>query len=190
VQVRSNTLVGVDAQSGRLLWQYGQTAQDSPANIPTPVAQDGYVYSAASRSGGGLVKLNQAQEGMSAEPVYFSPRLPSGIGGTVLLDGHLYGTNGQVLLCTEFLTGDIKWQERGIGASSVCYADGRLYLHGENGDVALVEPSTESYQERGRFSPPNPPERGDNRAWTHPVVANGKLYIRELQSLWSFDIAE
>ena len=68
------------------------------------------------------------------------------------------------------------------------YADGNLYLHGENGEVALVEATPDGYHERGRFTPEDPPDRGDSKAWAYPVVANGRLYIRDMGTLWCYDV--
>jgi outer membrane protein assembly factor BamB len=93
-----------------------------------------------------------------------------------------------VLVCAEFKTGKVKWSERSIGAGSVCYADARLYLHGENGDVALVEATPDAYREKGRFTPADPPDRGRSKAWAYPVISNGRLYIRDMNSLWCYDI--
>lgn len=188
VQFLQKGLVGVEAATGKFLWRYGQTAMNSPANIPTPVAHNGYVYSASGRGGGGLVRLKAAGGAVEAEPVYASNRLPTSIGGSVLVGDHLYGTSTGGLMCVEFTTGTVKWQERGIGAGAVLYADGRLYVHGENGQVALVEATPEAYREKGRFTPPDLPERGKSQAWAYPVVANGRLYIRELGSLWCYDV--
>lgn len=188
VQMVQKGLVGVDAKTGKLLWRYDRTAQKSPAVIPTPVADDGRIYSAASRAGGGLVKLKVDNGAVEAEEVYFSAKLPAGIGGAVKVGDFLYGTTGQGLLCVEFATGNVKWEDRAIGAASICYADGRLYLHGENGDVALVEATPDAYREKGRFTPPDQPNRGPSKAWAYPVVANGRLYIRDLDSLWCYEI--
>lgn len=190
VEFLGKGLVGVEAKTGKLLWRYEKTAQNSPANISTPLVQDQFVYSAAGRSGGGLVQLKVTGSTVEAEEVYFTPKLPTAIGGAVVLEGNLYGTNGQGLLCAVLKTGDIKWQERGVGAGSVCYADGRLYVHGENGEVALVEATPEAYRERGRFAPPEPPKKGPGKAWAYPVVANGRLYVREMGTIWCFDVKE
>ena len=102
----------------------------------------------------------------------------------------LYGTDGQGLQCIEFATGTVKWKDRTAGAASLCFADGRLYLHGENGEVALVEPSADGYREKGRFAPPNQPKRKNQmeKAWAYPVVADGRLYIRDQRMLWCYDI--
>jgi outer membrane protein assembly factor BamB len=191
VQFLGKGVVGVDAKTGQFLWRYNQTAKGSPANIPTPVAADSYVYSATGRGGAGLIKLKADSDSVAAEQVYFNSRLPTSIGGAVLREGYLYGTNGRGLICAEFTTGKVKWQDKCVGAGAICYADGRLYLHGENGDVALVEATPEAYRERGRFTPPDQPEHpygASEKAWAYPVVANGRLYLHDQGTLWCYDI--
>jgi len=191
VQFLDKGVVGVDAKTGEFLWRYEKTST-GPANIPTPVAHAGYVYSAnARRFGGGLVQLHATAGGVTAEEVYFERAVPNTLGGQVLLDGYLYGTNSEGMVVSEFLTGKVAWQAESVGPGAVLYAAGRLYVHGENGDVALVEATTEGYREKGRFTPPNQPEhpRGPREAaWAHPVLANGRLYIRDLGTLWCYDV--
>jgi outer membrane protein assembly factor BamB len=181
-------VVGVDARTGAFLWRDNRTAEGSAANIPTPVVSGGQVYNATSQGGGALVKLAVAAGKVTAQPAYHERRLPGSNGGSVVIDGHLYGTNATGLLCVEFMSGAVKWQERGIGTAALAYADGRLYLRGENGDVSLVEPSPAGYREKGRFTPPGAPDRGQAKAWPHPVVANGRLYVRDLSVLWAYDV--
>jgi outer membrane protein assembly factor BamB len=185
VQFLQKGVVGVDAKTGKFLWRYEGTAKGSPANIPTPVVHDDFVYSSTGRGGGGLIKL---KDDGGVEQVYYSTKLPTAIGGSVLVGDYLYGTSGQGLLCVAFKTGETKWTERGIGAASVLAADGRLYLHGENGDAALVEITPEGHREKGRFTPPDRPAAGNSKAWAYPVVANGRLYLRELGSVWCYEI--
>jgi outer membrane protein assembly factor BamB len=191
VQFLDKGVVGVDAKTGEFLWRYEKTST-GPANIPTPVAHDGYVYSAnARRFGGALIQLHATANGVTAEEVYFERAVPNTLGGQILLDGYLYGTNSEGMAVSEFLTGKVAWQAPGVGPGAVLYADRHFYVHGENGDVALVEASTQGYREKGRFTPPNQPEhpRGPREAaWAHPVVANGKLYIRDLGTLWCYDV--
>jgi outer membrane protein assembly factor BamB len=188
VQFLQKGVVGVDAKTGKLLWRYDQTAKGSPANIPTPVAADGLIYSGTGRGGGGLIKLKKTGDTFEVEQIAFTPKLPTAIGGAVKAGNHLYGTTSRALVCAEFTTGTLKWEESAIGAASLCAADGRLYLHGENGQVALVEATPDSYREKGRFTPPDQPNRGNAKAWAYPVVANGRLYIRDLNSLWCYDV--
>jgi outer membrane protein assembly factor BamB len=187
VNMLAKGLIGVDASTGAFLWRYDRTAKGSPANMATPIARDGHVYSAAPRTGGALVKLVKDGTTFKAQEVYFDNKLPTAIGGAVLVGDQIYGT-GQVMICADFMTGKVRWTDRGVGTGSVCFADGRLYVHGENGEVALVEATPDEYRERGRFTPPEQPGRGNSKAWAYPVVADGRLYIRDWTSLWCFDV--
>ncbi len=191
VQFLGKGLVGVDASTGKFLWRYDRTAQQSPANIGTPVAGDEYVYSGSHYAGGGTVRLVAKDGGVEAEEAYFDRKLPTAIGGAVLVGEYLYGTNRETMTCIDFKSGELMWtKERGIAPASLCYADGCLYLHGErDGDVALVEAKPDDYRERGRFSPPNIPDRGSGKAWAYPVVADGRLYIHDWGTLWCYDVA-
>lgn len=184
VQFLEKGVVGVEAQTGKFLWRYEKTVEPG-ANILTPVVLGNKVFTAGSRSGGGLVELTVADGGVTAKQVYFDKQLAPGIGGAVLVDGHLYGTTGQALFCAEFATGKVKWTDRGVGAASVCFADGRIYARGHAGDVALVEPSPAGYTERGRFKQP---DHGKTPAWPHPVVANGGFYLRDMGVLLCYDV--
>jgi outer membrane protein assembly factor BamB len=184
VQFLEKGVVGVDAASGKFLWRYEKTI-DQGANILTPVVQGNKVFSAGSRTGGGLVELTAAGGSVSAKQLYFDKLIAPSIGGAVLVDGHLYGTGGQALFCAEFATGKVKWTERGVGAASVCAADGRLYVRGHAGDVALIEPSPADYRERGRFKQP---DHGKTLAWPHPVVANSGFYLRDMSVLLCYDV--
>jgi outer membrane protein assembly factor BamB len=192
VQFLSRGLVGVDAKTGQFLWRYAEVAKGM-AQMVTPVARDGYVYGGANSIGGGLVRLKVDRGKVAAEQVYFERGLPNSIGGSVLVGDYLYGTTGTGLVAVEFTTGKVKWQSEGIGSGSVAYADGQLYLHGENGNVALIEATPEAYREKGRFTPPAQPKRNrlgpfPEKAWTYPVIANGRLYIRDIGTLWAYDI--
>jgi len=186
-------VVGVDAKTGQFLWRYDQTSK-GPANIPSLLARDGFVYSTARSLGAaGLVRLVAAPDGVAAEQVYFERGLPHSIGGVVLIGEYLYGATSQGLVAAEFATGKVRWQNESIGSGAICYADGRLYVHGENGDLALVEATPDAYGEKGRFTPPAQPEhlRGAReKAWTYPVVANGRLYIRDQGTLWCYNVRD
>lgn len=189
VQFLAKGLAGVDANTGKVLWRYEHTAKGSPANISTPTAGDGYVYSGSGMAGAGLVKLTSSNGAFKAQEIYFSPKLPSAIGGTVLIGNWLFGAHATTVLeCVEFKTGNVKWTNRSVGPASICFAEGRLYLHGENGEVALVEATPDGYHELGRFTPSGAPDRGDAKAWAYPVVANGRLYVRDGSSIWCYDV--
>ena len=189
VQFLSKGVVGVDAKTGKFLWRFNGTTGNT--NIPTPVAADGLVYTSQGRpGGGGAVKLVSTGGEVKAEKVYQERDLPSSIGGQVLINGNLYGTTPNALECVEFTTGKPKWTEKSVGASSVIFADGRLYLHGENGQIVMAEASPEKYVEKGRFTPPGRPKAVNNgeKAWAYPALADGKLYVREHGAVWCYDV--
>ncbi len=191
VQFLDKGVVGVDAKNGDFLWRYAKTSS-GPANISDPVAHDGYVYSTnARRFGAGLVRLSQSSGGVSAEEVYFERYAPNTLGGQVLLDGVLYGTNQEGLVAADFMTGKVSRQSEG-GPGAVIYADGRIYVRWESGEVSLVEATNTEFLVKGRFTPPNPPEHllGPREvSWSYPVVANGRLYIRDMGTLWCYDVS-
>ncbi len=194
VQFLSRGLVGVDAKTGEFLWRYADVAK-GPAQYFSPVERDGYIYGGALGVGGGLVRLKADGGGVAAEQVYFVRGLPNGLGGAVAVGEYLYGTNiaTRDFVAAEFTTGKVKWKTDSIGRVSIAYADGLLYLHGFNGDVMVAEATPEGYREKGRVTPPNQPRHKqagefNEEAFAHPVIADGKLYIRDLGSLWVYDI--
>ena len=190
VQMLQKGLVGLDAKTGKQLWRYEKTVSSRRANIPTPLARENLIYSAGAGTGGGVIQLKAADGAVQAEQVSFSAKMPSGIGGSILVGDLLFGTGNTGLQCAEFPSGNLKWEERALGPASLCFADGRIYVHGENGEVGLFEPSGEACVEKGRFTPPDLPKRSNSmeKAWSYPVVANGRLYVRDLNLLWCWDI--
>jgi outer membrane protein assembly factor BamB len=110
------------------------------------------------------------------------------MGGAVLVGDYLYGSSGAVFMCVEYATGKVKWQDRSIGASSVCYADGKLFLHGDNNEIAMIATSPDGYKELGRATPPNAPDRGKSKAWTYPAIVDGKLVIHDSGCVWCYDL--
>jgi outer membrane protein assembly factor BamB len=190
VQLLQKGLVGVEAKTGKLLWRFAKPVSKFNANIPSPVASGDIVYAGSAGTGGGAVKLKAKDGSVTAEELYFGAKLPTAIGGAVKVGDALYGTTGEAMLCLEFKTGEVKWEERALGAASLCVADGRLYVHAENGDVGLVDPSSGGYREKGRFTPPNQPKRINNmeKAWAYPVVADGRLYLRDHGSVWCYAV--
>jgi outer membrane protein assembly factor BamB len=190
VQLLPKGLVGVDAKTGQFLWRYKECAK-GPAQYFTPIGRGEHVYCGALGIGGTLVRLKP--DG-TAEQVYLTRGLPNGIGGAVLVGDVIYGTEaGAKLVAAEFVTGKMRWQAESLGWASIAYADGHLYVHGINGDFALVEATPEGYRERGRFTPPAQPKKKQvgqfpEMSFSYPVIANGRLYIRDLGTLWAYDI--
>ena len=196
VQFTQKALIGVAAADGKFLWRYDKCANRNGINCSTPIYREGKVFAgSAYGAGGGLVKLSKdASGGVQAEEVYFTKKMQNHHGGMIVLDGSLYGANGGneggALVCLDFQTGNVLWDERDDAArrapkGSVALADGRLYYRTEKGAMLLIEPNPKQYVERGRFDQPN---RTPQPAWTHPVIANGKLYLRDQDALFCYDV--
>ena len=194
VQFVGSGVVGVEAKTGKFLWRYNKT-KDQAANIPTPVFHDGCVFTSTSRNGSGLNRIKVSKEEVSTEEVYYKTTKLNSIGGVVLVGDYLYGTNARgELVCLDFKTGAEKWHDASVGAASICFADGMLYVRGQGGTgfgretppkVALVVATSDGYQEKGPFEQP---DHGDWPAWPHPVVANGRLYLRDGNVLLCYDV--
>jgi outer membrane protein assembly factor BamB len=196
VQLMQKALIGVAAMDGRLLWKYDHPACRTGINCSTALYQDGMVFaSSAYGNGGGLARLiREPSGGTKAEEVYFAKRMQNHHGGMIVVDGYLYGANGGNeggwFLCLEFKTGKIMWDQRDGGQrkapkGSIALADGLFYYRTEDGTVLLIEPNPQKYIERGRFEQP---DRTTKPAWAHPVIANGKLYIRDQDTLFCYDV--
>jgi alcohol dehydrogenase (cytochrome c) len=195
VQLISNALVGFAASDGKFLWRYDKPANRMGINCSTPVYQDGMVFaSSAYGAGGGLLKLSEDADGaVKAEEFYSTTQMQNHHGGVILLDGYLYGASGGneggALVCLDFKTGKVMWDQRESAGrrakGSLALADGRLYYRMENGTMVLIEPSPKEYIELGRF---DQPDRSEQPAWPHPVIANGKLYLRDQDVLLCYDV--
>ena len=176
--------VGVLAKNGELLWRYAPVS-NSTANIATPVIHENLVFLSSSYGTGcALLRLESASGSTTAREVYFNRDMRNHYSSSILLDGYLYGFSSRILTAMNFKTGQVAWQDRSVGKGQIVYADGRLYILGEEGVVGLVEPDAGEYREISSFSL----DRGDYPTWTLPVVAGGKLYLRDQSRLYAYDI--
>jgi outer membrane protein assembly factor BamB len=187
VQLLSQGVAGVSAQDGKLLWRFRDKAgkqsyfAGNTANIPNAVALGDYIFAGAGYgTGAGLMKLVADGSAVKEEWIYFKQNLENRHGGYVVLGDYV---------CANWKTGAIQWQRdgdyKGDGSVSIVYADGRLYMHYANGYVALVEANPKMYAEHGVFKIPN----ATRDSWSHPVVVGGKLYLREQEAVWCYDVA-
>jgi len=191
IQFLHGGLVGVSAKDGKLLWRY--EGVKGITNCTTPLFHDDCVFvSAAGRgrsatSGSALVKLTASDGRITTKEVYHIQDLANHHGGVVRVGGYVYGTSNSGLVCIDFKTGETKWQNRSVGKGSIAAADGRLYVRSEDGPTALVEAMPGRYKELSRFEQP---DRSGKKAWPHPVIAGGRLYMRDQDVLLCFDVKE
>ncbi len=193
VQLTSRGLAGFEADKGRFLWSYDGIS-NGRINIPTPIVTGDLVFSANGyHAGAVLLKLKPTDggTGVAAHEVYRlkGNRFQNHHGGYVLIGDHVYGGHGSnngLPTCIDLKTGRIEWKRRGPGSGSaaVIAADGHVYFRYQDGVIALIEASPEEYRLNGTFELPG--TGGDS--WSHPVIADGKLYLREKNGVWAFDV--
>ena len=187
VQLTGKSVAGVDPETGKVLWRADRPGKT--AVIPTPVVADDIVF-VTSGYGVGCngFKITRDGDGWSADEIYANTEIANHHGGVVLVDGHVYGATGSTFRCVELKSGDATFNERSAGKGAVLYiGDGRFILRTEGGPVSLIEADPEGMKELGGFKQP---ERSEHRAWPHPVVANGKLYLRDQDLLLCYDISK
>jgi outer membrane protein assembly factor BamB len=193
VQITGRGLVSVRSSDGKFLWGYNRIA-NNVANIPTPIVRGDNVFASTGYgSGAALLKLSKDGEGVKAEEVYFleGGQFQNHHGGMVLAGEHVYAGHGHgrgFPICIEFATGKIAWggdiRNTGSGSAAVAYADGNLYYRYQNGVVILIEATPGGYKERGSFTIPNV----SKPSWSHMVILDGKLYVREQETLYVYNV--
>ena len=176
--------LGVDTRDGRQLWSYNRVANRT-ANIATPIVRGNRVFlSSDYGTGAALLELTASGTSISAREVYFTNEMRNHHASSVLIGDHLYGFSSAILTAMRFDTGEVAWRDRSVGKGSVVFADDRLYLFSERGVVGLAEANPQGYREHGRFTL----QTGAAPTWSHPVVANGKLYLRDQDTIYAYDV--
>lgn len=193
VQLTGRGLVGIAATDGRFLWSYNDISNQT-ANIPTPIVVGDLVFSANGyHAGSVLLKIepDTGPTGVKATEVYRlkGNRFQNHHGGFALIDGHVFGGHGSnngLPTCLDLSTGKIRWKRRGPGrgSASVVAANRHLVFRYQDGTVCLIEATPDDYRLRGTFQTPS--SGGDS--WSHPVISNGVLFLRDKDQLWAYDI--
>jgi outer membrane protein assembly factor BamB len=193
VQLLGRGLVGVRAGDGRFLWGNNRVA-NHVANISTPIIKDDYVFASTGyQTGSVLLQLAKAGDGVAAREVYFLEpgTLQNHHGGLVLVGDHVYAGQGHgkgFPICVELKSGKVAWggdiRNAGTGSAAVVYADGNLVFRYQNGTVVLIEATPTGYKEKGSFAIPGVKDP----SWSHPVVLDGILYLREQDTLYAYDV--
>jgi outer membrane protein assembly factor BamB len=188
-------LIGVEAETGKFLWSYNRIANNT-ANAPTALVKGEYVFASTGYGDGGSALLKLVPNGNGGvkveEQYYFKSReLQNHHGGMIMLGDYIYGGHGHnngLPFCLEWKTGKFAWSpERGAGSGSAAalYADGRLYFRYESGEMALIEASPKGYRLISSFRP-----QISGNGWPHPVIHQGRLFLRGHDQVLCFDIKQ
>jgi outer membrane protein assembly factor BamB len=173
--------IGLDLKDGKLLWEYPRAANDV-ANVATPIIRGNRVFiSSDYGTGAGVVEIKADGK---AQEVYFTRDMRNHHSSSILIGDYLYGFSSSILTAMRFDTGAVAWKDRSVGKGSLVYADGNLYALSENGVVGLIEASPDGYREKGRFRI----QQGSLPTWTHPVIAGGRLYLRDQDTIYAYDV--
>jgi outer membrane protein assembly factor BamB len=177
-------VLGVRVDSGAVLWSYRRVANRT-ANVATPIVRGDFVFvSSDYGTGCALLEIQGDASGMSAREVYFHQDMKNHHSSSVLVDDTLFGFSSSILTALDFATGKTLWRDRSVGKGSLVVADGRLYLFSENGVAGLAEATRAGYRESGRFEI----RTTGSPTWSHPVVASKRLYLRDQDTLYCYDV--
>jgi len=177
-------VVGVDVNTGKRLWNY-QPVANNVANIATPIVRENRVFvSSDYGTGAALLELTPSGGGVRSKEVYFTRDMRNHHASSVLVGDHLYGFSSAILTAMSFGTGQVAWRDRSVGKGSLVFADDRLYLYSEGGTVGLAEANPAGYREHGRFQI----RSGNLPTWSHPVVSGGKLFLRDQDTIYAYDV--
>jgi outer membrane protein assembly factor BamB len=175
--------VGLDLKDGKLRWEYKRPSNRT-ANVATPIARGNRVFiSSDYGTGGGVVEIKA--DG-SAQEVYFNREMRNHHSSSILIGDYLYGFSSGILTAMRFDNGEVAWKDRSVGKGSLAFADGHLYAFSENGVVGLIEVSPTAYKEKSRFRI----QQDSLPTWTHPVIAGGRLYLRDQDTIYAYDVRE
>ncbi|HTU18633.1 MAG TPA: PQQ-binding-like beta-propeller repeat protein [Gemmataceae bacterium] len=194
-QLTMKGVAGVAAKDGRLLWYYPNKKYRT-AVIPSPIVYENSVYAVAGYGAGAvLLNLTPSGKGIKAEQLYDEDAMRlmnNKHEGVVRVGDYVYGwSDNGGWTCQEWKTGKKMWQSRKLGRGAITCADGMLYCYSEDkGTCVLVPASSDGWEEKGRFTIPQHSEQRSRRGgvWTHPVVANGKLYLRDQELIFCYEV--
>ena len=184
LQLTLASVVGLAADTGKVLWKAPRKGRT--ATVGTPIFHDGYLF-VSSAYGAGCNGFAVTGEGssFSVKETYSNKNISNDHGGCVRVGDHVFGSSSAIMVCIDFKTGERKWRARSAGKGAILVVDDKIILRTENGAVALLELSDEAYVEISKF---DQPERSKSKAWAHPVVSNGILYLRDQNILLAYDL--
>ena len=180
----ASSIIGIDAETGKMLWSHDQPNKYS-VHANTPLYHDGYIYCVSGYGKGG-VKLRLSPDGSSVREVWRNVSLDNRMGGFVLVNGKIFGSDdqGKAWYCVDWVTGTNMFSGKITGRGNIISADGMLYCYGDNGEMALVHPEQNAFTKISSFKVPY----GTAEYWAHPVIKNGRLYLRHGNSVMVYNL--
>jgi outer membrane protein assembly factor BamB len=184
VTMTAGYILGLDAKDGKLLWSHPHSNRHE-VHANTPVYHNGELFCFSGYGQGG-VKLTLSSDGSTVKKAWFNNHLDSRMGGMVLVNGYLYGSgdNNRQWRCVDWKTGEEKYAATELGKGVVIAADGMLYCYSERGELGLVRATPDGFILAGKTEV----ELGSGQHWSHPVIHDGRLYLRHGDALIVYKI--
>ena len=181
-----NSILGIDAADGKLLWRHDQPNKYS-VHANTPLFHNGTLYCVSGYGQGGVM-LKIAADGSAKQELWRNKSLDTRMEGVVLVNDRIYGSDdsNKAWWCLDWKTGKEIYSEKITNKGNIIFADGRLYCYGDSGEIVLVKPMPDGFTKISSFKVPY----GSNQHWAHPVIANGRLYVRHGNSLMVYDLKQ
>jgi outer membrane protein assembly factor BamB len=181
--VSASRAVGVAVEDGRLLWEYPWvTDMGITCAQPLLLGGDRVFLSAGYGKGAAVFEVTRAGETFQVRPIWENTRMKNKFTSSLLHEGYIYGLDEAILACLDARTGEVKWKAGRYGYGQVMLAGYHLIVLTEGGEVVLVRATPERHMELARF------QAIEGKTWNHPVIANGRLLVRNLQEMAAFDI--
>jgi outer membrane protein assembly factor BamB len=184
VTMTENHIIGLDAESGVLLWSHEQT-NEYAIHANTPLFYNNGLFCFSGYGQGG-VKLVLNNDGSQITKAWFSKKFDSKMGGAVVVDGYIYGSGDKTRdwQCVDWKTGEQKYASQAIGKGNVIFDDGMLYCYSEKGELALVSATPQGFNVVSKTKV----GLGSGPHWAHTVIDNGRLFVRHGNSLIAYKI--
>ena len=187
IQLLERAIVGVDADSGDVIWQSSWPGR--VAVIPSPIVDENRVYVTSGYGVG--AKLVEIGENNAVKDLWYTKAMQNHHGSVIKVDDHFYGSSAKAWVCQSEKDGSMVWADRKIKKGCLTYADGMFYQIEEgSGRVLLIKADPESHEIVSQFKmePQTTRRNPKGRIWVHPVIANGKLFVRDQEIIICYDI--
>lgn len=190
VTMTSESIVGVDAETGETYWVQEQR-QRNYIHANTPIYHDGKILCSSSSDQSdldGTVLLQLSDDGKLASVIWRNTKIINLMGGVILKDGYVYGSNyrSSEWYCLNWTTGETEYISKPFTNGVIVYADGLFYCYTEGGDMALVDANSQEFKVISQFRI----SLGTNQHWAHPVIHDGRLYVRHGNALMVYNIGK
>jgi outer membrane protein assembly factor BamB len=187
VTMTAESIIGIDAEKGDFLWRIPQF-QRNKIHANPPLYFDGKILcsSESAKSNSGLVQLLLTENGKSVKLLWRNEKFTNLMGGLILKDNFIYGAKYQKAewYCINWDTGEIQYISRDPNGGNIIYVDGLFYCYSENGEMTLVDASPNGFKMINTFKIP----LGTGQHWAHPVIQDGRLYVRHGNALMVYDV--